>query len=89
MDNRSVATVIKGPKAAMKRHPTVIVEYNQFLGGVDLVDQHLSYYLLTQRRTIKWWKKVFWCLIDIAIILEQASGRLSCPVEEQLKSKNL
>lgn len=43
MDNRSAAIVIKSPKAAVKGHPTVIVEYNQFLGGVDLVDQHLIY----------------------------------------------
>ena len=48
--------------------PTAVYNYNQFMGGVDLVDQNLSYYSLTLRRTIKWWKKVFWRLIDISII---------------------
>jgi hypothetical protein len=38
------------------------------MSGVDLADKQLSYYFLTQRQTIKWWKKIFWRLIDIAII---------------------
>ena len=39
--------------------PTTIIDYNQYMGGVDLMDQHLSYYSLTTRRTLKWWKKAF------------------------------
>ena len=32
------------------------------------MDQHLSYYSMSTRRTLKWWKKVFWRLEDICII---------------------
>lgn len=38
------------------------------MGGVDLTDQYISYYSLTQRRTLKWWKKIFWRMVDIAIL---------------------
>jgi len=38
------------------------------MGGVDLLDQHLSYYSLTTRRTLKWWKKIFWRFVDISIV---------------------
>ena len=48
--------------------PTAIVDYNKWMGGVDLADQLLSYYSMTNRRTLKWWKKVFWRLVDITII---------------------
>ena len=33
-----------------------------------MTDQHLSYYAMTRRRTLKWWKKVFWRLIDITVV---------------------
>ena len=70
--NRSVQMVMKRPKGGCEKVPipcpTAVYDYNQFMGGVDLVDQNLSYYSLTLRRTIKWWKKVFWRLIDISII---------------------
>ena len=32
------------------------------------MDQHLSYYSLTTRRTLKWWKKIFWRFVDISIV---------------------
>jgi len=32
------------------------------------MDQHLSYYSLTARRTLKWWKKIFWRLVDISVV---------------------
>ena len=38
--------------------PTAIVDYNKY-GGVDLVDQFLSYYSMTTRCTLKWWKRYF------------------------------
>ena len=64
--------VMKRPKGGREKVPipcpTAVYDYNQFMGGVDLVDQNLSYYSLTLRRTIKWWEKVFWRLIDISII---------------------
>jgi len=33
-----------------------------------LTDQHISYYSMSDWKTLKWWKKVLWRLLDIAII---------------------
>ena len=70
--NTSVTRVMKRPKGCREKQllpcPTCIADYNNFMGGVDLADQNLSYYSLTQRKTIKWWKKVFWRLIDLCIV---------------------
>ena len=72
MHNLSATTVLKRPKGEREKQPTpcptAIVDYNKWMSGVDLADQLLSYYSMTTRRTLKWWKKVFWRLVDIAII---------------------
>ena len=41
------------------------VDYNKTMGGVDLADQMLKYYAM-ERRSIKWYKKLFFHLLDIA-----------------------
>ena len=38
------------------------------MGRVDLMDQHISYYSMSGWKTLKWWKKFLWRLLDIAII---------------------
>ena len=47
--------------------PEAIVEYNKYMGGVDKGDQLLSYYGFPHR-TVKWWKRAFYYLLDVAII---------------------
>ena len=68
MYNTSVTTVLKHSKGGREKRPlpcpTIIDDYNQYMGGVDLTDQNLSYYSMTTRRTLKWWKKVFWRFVD-------------------------
>ena len=58
----SIETVGKRPKGGKEKepvpYPTAIVEYNQCMNEVDLSDQHLSYHSLSNRKTIKWWKKL-------------------------------
>ena len=49
------------------RKPVMIDEYNKYMGGVDKSDQLLSYYGL-KHRTVKWWKRAAFHLIDLAII---------------------
>lgn len=84
--NTSVSSVMKRPKGSREKKPipcpTCIQDYNLFMGGVDLTDQYLSYYSLTQRRTIKWWKKVFWRMIDIAILNSWIIFRSNFPDSE-------
>lgn len=72
MQNESVVSVLKQPKGSKDKQPlpcpSIIDDYSNYMGGVDLTDQHLSYYSITTRRTVKWWKKVFWRLVDITIV---------------------
>ena len=61
--NQSVASAMKRPKGSCEKVPIpcpkCVNDYNMYMGGVDLTDQYLSYYSLTRRRTVKWWKKVW------------------------------
>ena len=43
--------------------PEIIQDYNSFMGGVDICD-HYS----VGRKSMKWWRRIFWGLHDIAII---------------------
>ena len=47
--------------------PQAIVEYNKYMGGVDLADQLLSYYGFGHR-TVKWWRRAFFFLLDMAVV---------------------
>jgi len=47
--------------------PKMITEYNCYMNGVDKCDQMLASYSI-QRKTTKWWKKLFFRLIELSII---------------------
>ena len=46
--------------------PDIISDYIAFMGGVDLADQVMCYYSVG-RKTMKWWRRVFWRMYDHAI----------------------
>ena len=72
LHEQATEMVLKRPKGSKDKtevpSPSMVVDYNQHMGGVDLTDQHISYYSMSGRKTLKWWKKVLWRLLDIAII---------------------
>ena len=41
----------------------VMIQYNKYMGGVDANDQRVKYSHFS-RRTLKWWKKVFFRLLN-------------------------
>ena len=45
--------------------PHVVEQYNTYMGGVDKSDQLLSYYGFSHR-TVKWWRRAFYHLLDEA-----------------------
>ena len=49
------------------RKPVTVDQYNQFMGGVDRSDQLLSYYGFSHR-TVKWWRRAAFHLLDMAIV---------------------
>ena len=52
--------------AAAQEKPTAVHTYNQNMNGVDISDQYTATYPFT-RKTIKWWRKVFFWLIDLSV----------------------
>ncbi|XP_035227557.1 uncharacterized protein LOC118199804 [Stegodyphus dumicola] len=51
----------------MTNCPTAVADYNRFMGGVDLSDQKICLYDF-DRRSTKWWKKVFYKLLMTAVV---------------------
>ena len=47
--------------------PKIVTDYNQFMSGVDIADQLMVYYACG-RKSMKWYKRVFWRLLDHAIL---------------------
>ena len=64
MKRRRTSSVVGGYEEIVK--PQAIEQYNKYMGGVDKLDQYLSYYNFN-RRTKKWWRKAFLSLLDISI----------------------
>ncbi|XP_064648759.1 piggyBac transposable element-derived protein 4-like [Lineus longissimus] len=47
--------------------PNVVVDYNKYMGGVDHADQLRSYYKVG-RTGKKWWKYLFWAMLNVAVV---------------------
>ena len=46
--------------------PPLIIQYNHSMNGWDRMDQSVNYYGTFQRKTQKWWKKLFHSILAIA-----------------------
>lgn len=49
------------------RKPKIVTDYNRFMSGVDRADQLMVYYAYG-RKSLKWYKRVFWRMVDHAIL---------------------
>ena len=47
--------------------PTVVADYNQFMLGVDKLDQLMAYYSFLHK-SVKWWRKIFFWLLEVMVI---------------------
>ena len=54
-------------RVAPQAKPLVVHTYNQHMNGVDIADQHSVYYSFLQK-TVKWWRKLFFWLIETSVI---------------------
>lgn len=51
----------------MVEKPDIILEYNRYMGGVDVADMMLYTYL-DERRTVKYWKKVVFHIMSRMVV---------------------
>lgn len=54
-------------KKRMKKVAEMTYAYNKLKSGVDLVDKMVGTYS-TKRKTYKWWKSVFYYVLDVCIL---------------------
>lgn len=58
---------IQGKRANNKKiKPACIIDYNKHMSGIDRADQMMAYYS-TPRKTIRWYRKIFFHMIDLCI----------------------
>lgn len=48
------------------KKPTIIYEYNRFMGGIDIADHYATSYAFL-RKNCKWWRKIVFWLLDVAM----------------------
>lgn len=74
-DKRCVRMISTGHRHAMvevqtkrgnKLKPICIADYNKYMSGIDRSDQMMAYYS-TLKKTIRWYRKVFFHLVDLCI----------------------
>ncbi|XP_064618404.1 piggyBac transposable element-derived protein 4-like [Liolophura sinensis] len=73
--NETVEKQIKGRDTPVVK-PNVVEKYNCYMGGVDKCDQLNQYYSFA-RRSLKWYKKVFFWLIELCAINSYILYKLS------------
>ena len=62
-----------------------MVDYNQYMLGVDKMDQLVSYYSFLHK-SVKWWKKVFFWIVEVVVVnfyiiyKEQTSANRKQPI---------
>ncbi|UYV62249.1 PGBD5 [Cordylochernes scorpioides] len=55
------------PQTISITKPAIVVDYNKNKAGVDISDQFMAYYPF-HRRTLKWWKKLFFHIFGLTIV---------------------
>ena len=54
-------------RCTTQQKPLVVDRYNHSMNGVDRADQYTVYYSFV-RRSVKWWRKVFFWVMEVAIV---------------------
>lgn len=66
-DEASVMRRARDGSRSEIRCPLIVKHYNSHMGGVDLADQLRSSYCV-DRKSRKWWHRLFWAFLDIAFV---------------------
>ncbi|KAI8778339.1 piggyBac transposable element-derived protein 4 [Biomphalaria glabrata] len=53
-------------KRSVVEKPEMVHDYNMMMNGCDRAELLLSYYSVHSRKSMKWWKKVFFWILEIA-----------------------
>ncbi|KAF5282321.1 hypothetical protein FQR65_LT14375 [Abscondita terminalis] len=64
--HKHIMTEIVGKRGGTKLKPDCVLDYNKHMSGIDRADQMLYY--STPRKTLRWYRKLFFHLLDICIV---------------------
>ncbi|KAJ8380082.1 hypothetical protein SKAU_G00008600 [Synaphobranchus kaupii] len=68
---RTTQRCLKNPDGTWSRRaisvPEPVLQYNRYMGGVDLSDALIKYYSVSQK-TSRWYRKLFLHFVDIAVV---------------------
>ena len=67
--------------------PRGVKAYNEHMGGVDLADQMRRFYTCTHKSSRRWYLRLFWFLLDLAIDNAFILECCSLPTRSRRKSK--
>ncbi|XP_059165630.1 piggyBac transposable element-derived protein 4-like [Physella acuta] len=65
--------------------PAVIHDYNFNMNGCDRADQMIGYYGVHNRKTRKWWKKIFYWILEVTTVNAFILHRLTRPPSADIK----
>ena len=72
----NIVSRVRGGNDVFK--PQVIMDYNAIMGGVDLKDQMVKYYSYF-RKSIKWYKRLFFTLMEVSLFNSYVLWKKSHP----------
>ena len=78
-------TQVRTGAGIIKRKPRCIVAYNRYMGGVDISDRKI-YHVSAERPSKRYWKKIFFNLLDMALLNAYELYRLNTDAAECKKS---
>ena len=58
--------------------PVIVNTHNHKMNGVDIADQHTVYYSFI-RKTVKWWRKLFFWMLETAVVNSYVLYRETTP----------
>ena len=62
-----ICTSCLSRRGELKEKPMVVADYNDYMLGVDKLDQLMSYYSFLHK-SVKWWRKIFFWLLEVMVI---------------------
>ena len=70
-----------------KLKPAMVDSYNQFMNGCDRADQNLGYYGVQDRKSKKWWEKLYFWALEIVHVNAFTLYKIqNNPTPQQLKT---
>ena len=74
-------TEVRTGAGIIKRKPRCIAAYNRYMGGVDISDRKI-YHVSAERPSKRYWKKIFFNLLDMALLNAYELYRLNTDAAE-------